>query len=152
MKSWFPLVVLVCALLLMLWLRHSYRADATRWLAAHLRGGQARARTWGTGIHLGSAAAALGVLGLGWWLTTLGDPWTVARFLAAGIVLFTYVPVATLGSPKLTRWQKSFDQRLVEAGADAEAARAFAPVARFFSGFAVLVAVGAVFLAAFNPS
>ena len=55
---------------------------------------------------------------------------------------------ATLGAPKLTKWQKNFGRRLHEAGAARDAAEAFARVARVFSVVGVLCGVGAVLLVA----
>lgn len=145
-KSW-PLVVAIVVLcLLVVFVRSRVRAGVTAWMAQRLRGGPARARTTAWTWYGLSTLAVAALLGGGFALAQLDGPARHLRIVPSLAVLLIFVPVATLGAPKLTKWQKNFGRRLHEAGAAQEAAEAFARVARIFSVVGVLCGLAAVLL------
>ncbi|MGX5693388.1 hypothetical protein EVU97_08770 [Dermacoccus sp. 147Ba] len=148
MRSWSLVIVIVVLCALVVYLRSKMREGVTRWAAERLGGGAARARAKALLWYGSASAAAIAVLIAGYVVARAGGSVAYLRFVAAFLVFVLFVPVATLGAPKLTKWQKNFGRRLHEAGAAREAAEVFARVARVFSVVGVLCGVGAVLLVA----
>lgn len=146
MKTWPLVIALVAVCALIVFVRSRVRDDVTRRMAQRLRGGAASARATAIASYGAATLAALALLGGGFLVARLDGPIRHLRVVPAALVLIVFVPVATLGAPKLTKWQKSFGRRLHEAGAAREAAEAYARVARIFSVVGVLCGVGAVLL------
>ena len=146
MKSWVPLVIAIVGLLATGAARRQYRTNLTTWLAARLGKGAASGRSRAIAILGGMCVLALIVLAVGVWATfgTHELPWL--RYVCGIVVLVGYAPIATLGSPKMTKWQKGYDHALIQRGADPDAARAAAGVARIISSVGLLIALGSLLL------
>lgn len=138
------IVVGVCALVVLI--RTALRARVTAWAAARLSPHARRARlqviAWlGTWSMLAALLLLAGLVA-----SRASGGWPALGAMAGVVVLVGYVPAATLGAPKLTRWQKDLGWRLHEAGATRDSAVAAAAVARVFSVLGLLAGVGALIL------
>lgn len=148
MKSWALVLAILAVVGLVVLLRRRYRDDVTRWLAPRLGQTQASGRrsmlVWSAvafGISLALVGAAL-------WVGYVDGAAHYLRYPIALAVAAFYTPVATLGAPKMIKWQKSFGQHLLEAGTAREAAIGAVPVARFFSVVGLLLGIAAVLVTA----
>ena len=146
MKSWIALGTVILMVILTWSLRRQYRNDMTHWMARHAGRSYASGRRCGLVWLGGGALVALAVLAIGFWANAQSGPAFALRYVAGVALMLAYAPVATLGAPKMTRWQKSYGQHLVEAGATREAAAGLAAVAKVSSAVGLLVALGALFL------
>lgn len=148
MKAWIPLIIALTGLVATAAARRRYRENLTAWLATHIgrTASSARARTL---AYLGGMCLlAAVVVGVGVWAAVSGGDKAWVRIVCGIVVLVLYAPIATLGAPKMTKWQKGYDHALSQRGATAEAAKAAASVARVISGVGLLLALGALFLLA----
>lgn len=150
MKTWLLVALAVGGAVLVVGLRSLVRARVTRWMAERTgrtaAQGRSRALVWHGGMALAAVVVLLGGLGA----ARAGGSVALLRYPAALLVVFGYGPVATVGSPKLTKWQKNFGQRLIESGAAREAAFANAHVARLGSAVAVVVLLAAFLLLSYH--
>lgn len=140
MKSWLMLAVVALTVVVVLMIRRSFRGAVVGWMAPRLgssaRSGRRMALMW----HVGAFLLALVVLGAAWVLGRMGAAGAWVGGVVVVLVIVTYVPFTSIGAPKLTRWQKSFGQHLIDAGAARGAATAADGVARVFSALGLLVA------------
>lgn len=150
MKSPFLIVLLIALLVLVIAVRSAMRASVTHWMAARLPSGRTGARTHAIVWFGGASLAAIVGLGLAGAGIAAGGVWANARYVLIPCVFVLYVPLMSLGAPKLTRWQRDFGRRLHEAGAAREAAEAVASVARVFSALGVFVALACIGLIGYH--
>ena len=147
-KAWLPVIVAVFIFVGTAAARRQYRASVTASLARGLRGstgagGRRAARLLGFPL-----LAALALVAVGLWALTDGGEYHWVRYPLAVIVLVGYAPIATLGAPKATKWQKGFAATLMKAGASADAAAGAASVARVTSAIGLVVSLLALVLLA----
>lgn len=146
MKHWMAVLWLAVAAGGLTWLRKGVRDRVVDWGARRSRGTQAQGRHRALALHGGVFLGAVVVLAAGFLAWHLGGRTAWLRYPPALAVVFGYVPVAMVAAPKLTKWQKSHEQRLIAAGAARDGARGWDAVARVFSVLGAVLGFAALFL------
>lgn len=146
MKHWAAVVWIAAAAMGLTWMRRAVRDHIVGWSAQRAQGGAASARRRALLMHGTAALLAVILIVVGLWAWNRGGSLAWVRYPIALAVLLGYLPAAMVAAPKLTKWQKSHEQRLILSGAAREGARGWDSVARVFSVVGVLLGFVALFL------
>ncbi|WP_157508874.1 hypothetical protein [Luteipulveratus halotolerans] len=153
MRTWLVPIALVLGGLWAWWVRARLRSSYLERIVRAARGSAARARTvtltWQTTAALVATAAVAVAM-----VAQIAWDAAYVRIPLLLLVIAVYVPLTTLasgrdetvGKQRKVQVRRSVQQRLAEAGANAEVARAVAKVSRPFSYYGLLVLVASAVL------